>query len=536
MGTENIVCAIGDLIDFSNENLSFGVITVCAICLLMLVANTLRRKIPFLRRSLMPTCVIAGLIALIIKEIVLATTKVNIFSTATLEGLVFHCLSIGFIALCLRDKDDYAKETDKTDLKRERVSAAKSGSLIVSTYLFQGLIGIAITVLLSVTFMPQLNKAVGLILPLGYGQGPNQASNTGGIWDAAGIFAAYGNEGIGRNFGITIAAFGFLWAAIAGVIIINRIAKKRGVKFKRDDYPTSGQTLNQVIEESNEVPLSESIDKFTLQICMVGAVYLLTIGAVVLLEIIFRATKVGFLINLIPTVWGFSFMIAVALALVAKAIMRKLVKKGVMKRKYPNSYMMNRISGAAFDISIAAALALISVMALGKLWIPVILLSAAGGLGSIFYLRFMCNRIYKDYKDEAFVGMYGMLTGTISNGMILLREIDRNFDTPAANDLVIGSTGAIILGFPLLLLIAQAPNGNNIWWVAGVIAVYMAVLIIYQLGYFGKWFRRKKSAAAVADGENDGGGNALNSDLPPEQTETVPEAEAQNDSETNKEE
>ena len=160
MGTENIVCAIGDLIDFSNENLSFGVITVCAICLLMLVANTLRRKIPFLRRSLMPTCVIAGLIALIIKEIVLATTKVNIFSTATLEGLVFHCLSIGFIALCLRDKDDYAKETDKTDLKRERVSAAKSGSLIVSTYLFQGLIGIAITVLLSVTFMPQLNKAV----------------------------------------------------------------------------------------------------------------------------------------------------------------------------------------------------------------------------------------------------------------------------------------------------------------------------------------------------------------------------------------
>ncbi len=516
--------AVSDYIDFSNENLSFGVITVCAICLLMLLANTLRRKIPFLRRSLMPTCVIAGIIALVIKEIVLATTKVNIFSTATLEGLVFHCLSIGFIALCLRDKDDYAKEIDKTDLKRERVSAAKSGSLIVSTYLLQGLIGIAITVLLAVTFMPALNKAVGLILPLGFGQGPNQASNTGGIWDAAGIFASFGEAGVGRNFGITIAAFGFLWAAIAGVVIINRIAKKRGVKFKRDDYPMSGQTLNQVIEEPNEVPLSESIDKFTLQICMVGAVYLLTIGVVVLLEVIFRATGVKFLIDLIPTVWGFSFMIAVALALAAKAIMRRFVKKGIMKRKYPNSYMMNRISGAAFDISIAAALALISVMALGMLWIPVILLSAAGGLGSIFYLRFMCNRIYKGYKDEAFVAMYGMLTGTISNGMILLREIDREFTTPAANDLVIGSTGAIILGFPLLLLIAQAPNGNNIWWVAGIIVVYMAVLILFQLGYFGKWFKRgKKSVTAAAD-ENDGGGYALKSDTPqinPEETEAA---------------
>ena len=492
--------AVGDYIDFSNVNLSFGVITVCSVCFLMLFANLLRRKIPFLRRSLMPTCVIAGLLALIIKEIVLAATGFNIFNTVTLEGIVFHCLSIGFIALCLRDKDDYTKEFDKADAKKERVSAARSGSLIVSTYMVQAFIGIVITVILSVTFMPELNKAVGIIMPLGYGQGPNQASNTGGIWDDNNIFAAYGGNGIGRNFGITVAAFGFLWAAIGGIILINRIAKKRGVKFTRDDYPTSGQTLNQVIEEPNEIPLSESIDKFTLQVCMVGALYLLTLGVVVLLEVIFRASGVGFLINLIPTVWGFNFMIGVALALAAKAIMRRFVKTGVMKRKYPNSYMMNRISGAAFDISITCALALISVTALGMLWIPVLLLSTAGGIGTLFYLRFMCRRIYKGYEDEAFVAMYGMMTGTISNGMILLREIDKDFATPAANDLVLGSSGAIILGIPLLLLITPAPYGNNIWWVLGVVVAYLVVLALFQLGCFSKLFKRKK-AVAVAQGE-----------------------------------
>jgi ESS family glutamate:Na+ symporter len=150
-----------------------------------------------------------------------------------------------------------------------------------------------------------------------------------------------------------------------------------------------------------------------------------------------------------------------------------------MHRKYPNSYMMNRLSGMAFDLSITAALFSISVVSLGTLWIPVLLISTIGGLASIFYLRCLCTFIYKDYKDEAFLGFYGMLTGTIANGMILLREIDKNFETPASDDLVAGSSAAIVLGFPLLLLIAQAPKAGNLWWVSAVIAVYLLVLLIY---------------------------------------------------------
>jgi ESS family glutamate:Na+ symporter len=161
-------------------------------------------------------------------------------------------------------------------------------------------------------------------------------------------------------------------------------------------------------------------------------------------------------------------------------ILRRLVKTGVMRRKYPNSYMMNRISGTAFDLSITAALCLISVVSLGTLWIPVLLITTIGGLVSIFYLRRLCAHVYKDYPDEAFLAFYGMLTGTIANGMILLREIDKNFETPAADDLVVGSSSAIIMGFPLLLLIAQAPRAGNLWWVSLAIFVYFLALTFYQ--------------------------------------------------------
>jgi ESS family glutamate:Na+ symporter len=161
-------------------------------------------------------------------------------------------------------------------------------------------------------------------------------------------------------------------------------------------------------------------------------------------------------------------------------ILRSLVKKGIMHRKYPNSYMMNRISGTAFDISITAALLLISVVALGTLWVPVLLISTVGGLVSIVYLRRLCTHIYKDYSDEAFLVFYGNLTGTIANGMILLREIDKGFETPASDDIVVGSSAAIIMGFPLLLLIAQAPRDGNLWWVSLALIVYFLALTFYQ--------------------------------------------------------
>jgi len=109
-------------------------------------------------------------------------------------------------------------------------------------------------------------------------------------------------------------------------------------------------------------------------------------GLIIRVEILFRLSGVGFLIDLVPTFWGFAFMIAVLVSLCVKGILRRLVKTGIMHRKYPNSYLMNRISGAAFDLSITAALFLISVTALGTLWIPVLAVTALGGFATIFYL------------------------------------------------------------------------------------------------------------------------------------------------------
>ena len=111
-----------------------------------------------------------------------------------------------------------------------------------------------------------------------------------------------------------------------------------------------------------------------------------------------------------------------------------------MTRQYQNNYLLSRISGVAFDLMIVAGIASINIEDLSGLWLPFALMAVAGGAVTLVYLQWICRRVYPEYYYEGLVSMYGMLTGTISSGVLLLREIDVSFQTPAANNLVIGSS------------------------------------------------------------------------------------------------
>ena len=51
-----------------------------------------------------------------------------------------------------------------------------------------------------------------------------------------------------------------------------------------------------------------------------------------------------------------------------------------------------------------------------------------------------------------------MLTGTASTGIILLREIDGEFKTPASDNMVYQNFPAIVFGFPMMFLATLAPT------------------------------------------------------------------------------
>ena len=111
--------------------------------------------------------------------------------------------------------------------------------------------------------------------------------------------------------------------------------------------------------------------------------------------------------------------------------------------------------------------------------LPFVLLAAAGGVVTWLWLRFVCRRVYGGYYYEGLISMYGMLTGTIGSGILLLREIDPDLRTPAANNLVIGSSFGIILGAPVLVLVGIASRSARMCFVTiGLALVYGVVLTL----------------------------------------------------------
>lgn len=441
---------------------------------ILLLSNTLRRKVPFIRKSLLPTSVIAGILILVLKE---CGAFFGFLDEGTMEAVTYHALGLGFI--CIAMKTNKEKTT-----KKQSKDIFDSGIVTVSTYLMQGILGLAVTILLGYTFMPDLFKAAGLLLPMGYGQGSGQALNFGNIFEGKGF------EG-GAAFGLTIAAVGFVWACIGGVIYLN-ILRKKG-KFKPVSEQQRTYVSSEEVDAPNQIPLSESVDKFTIQVAIVMLVYFITFLVMQGISWLCDQNYLGtFGTNTVkPMIWGFNFLLGTIFAVVVKLIMKKLRKHNIMTRDYPNNFLLNRLGGFFFDIMIVAGIAAIKIEMLADLWIPLAIICVIGGFATMFYVDWICKKRFPDYRVEQSVAFFGMLLGTASTGMILLREVDPNFRTPAANNLVMQSIPACIFGFPLMLLMGLAPQGDVQTLITfGILILFFVAM---NLLLFRSWiFKRKK--------------------------------------------
>ena len=448
--------------DFSaaNTELWSPIIQIGIIAGVILLANTLRRKVKFFAQSLMPTAVLGGFILLVLRNLGI----VNL-DTAFLETLTYHALALGFIAQSLRIPE---KQEDDGNL-----TGMKSGALIVSTYMLQVVLGLAVALLCAYTFKPDFFKASGILLPMGYGQGPGQANNVGSTYEAMGMPG-------GRSFGLSLAAAGYVCAYVVGVVYLNVLDRKGKIKRAQDKDQISGSvTTTTVFENENEIPVAESIDRLSVQAALISLVYLLTYlftaGIVWLLETV----APGLARSVSSLLWGFNFIVGSMVAMLCRGVIGGLRKANIMHRQYQNNYLLSRLSGLLFDVMIVAGIAGINFEDLAGNWIPFLIMAVVGGVATFGYLLWLCKRLYPGYVYEGFLSMYGMLTGTISSGVLLLREVDPEFKTPASNNLILGSSFGIAFGFPLLLLVNfAAESTRNVIITMAVAFAYMLLLIL----------------------------------------------------------
>lgn len=400
------------------------------ISFLIVIAAVLKARIPLLRKMIVPTAMIAGFIGLIAGPELLGWIQ---FDKDTLGSIVYHFMAIGFIALSLKERNI-----------KNSPSVLNSGMMIVSTYLIQGIVGFGLFMLLAATLYPEFFPGVGLLLPLGFGQGPGQAYSIGTQWEQLGIAG-------GGNLGLTIAGIGFIWATVIGIILMNILARSN--KFQGTELEVSG-AHEPMTEQSqpDEIPLSDAIDKLTYQVALIGFIYLVTYLTIYGLEMVL--TPLGtFGTTFAQLLIGFHFLIGSMYAMLFRVILNKLQNAGLTLEHSPNNFLLQRISGFSFDYMITASIAAISIYALQEYLVPVLLLTTIGGLVTIFFLLWISPRLFPEDTLSNLLGFFGMQTGTISTGMALVKAVDPSFQSNTAENLVTGSAAAMMFGFPLLLLL-----------------------------------------------------------------------------------
>ena len=442
----------------------------------LLVANMIKRSVKFLKYSLIPTAVLGGIILLIITTVYEVITGDVLFNakffigesggtkgTDILEQITYHALALGFIASTFKSSGGKLSKQRTTEI-------VNTGVTTVATYLIQGIVGFGITMIATLV-IKDFFPAAGILLPFGYGQGTGQAMNYGNIYETD-----FGFVG-GKNFGLTVAALGFLSASIGGVIHLNILKKKNKIKLTNADDSTAKA---ENVEGDNEIPMQGSMDKLTVQLAFVLSAYLLTYALMYVLGLLLPGMR--------AVIYGFNFLLGVLAATLIKFVVDKCRIKKIINRQYINDFLMTRVSNFFFDIMVVAGIAAIRLTLLKDYWGILLILGVTGLIITFFYNLWIAKTFFKGYEQEQFLMMYGMLTGTASTGIILLREIDGEFRTPAADNMVYQNFPAIALGFPMMILATMAPVKPTLTMI--ILVIYFAVLNIVL--FRSKIFKKKK--------------------------------------------
>ena len=438
--------------------------------LFLMLGNILRRVIPAFRKCLIPSALLGGGMLLLV-NIICKQFGFVLVDNRLMQVITYHCLAFGFAAMSLK--------TERTNHKTNKAQVLEFGALQGGSYMLQAFTGLGITLvlfLLTQHGQQVVSYICGLILPLAFGQGPGNALS----WDInftntpATQFAGNG------SFGLSLASIGFVVASVFGVAYIN-IHKKRGTLHVRNAAPNEA-FVDQTNPDGQDIPDNESVDKFTIQVGFVALAYALSFGFMCLLGALSDFTN--------SIAWGFNFLWASLAAMLIKAVVKQLRKHNQMHREYINNYQMDRISGFAFDLMIVAGVTAIEINDIKNYILPIVILSLVGTIVSYIYIRLVAKECFKGFEHEFFLMSFGTLTGTASNGMILMKEIDPGLRTPTSSLYILSNFPAMVMIAPLLLCLNFA--SQSLMHAAIACAIFFTLWIVYTVYLFRRRIFKKR--------------------------------------------
>ena len=432
------------------------------LCVLLMVGHWLRVKCRLLQRLYLPSCVIGGLVGLVVLQ---ACKGLGAPVPATwtagwgklpgfLINIVFACLFLG------------------VTLPRVSTLWRRAGWQVVYGQIVawgQYVVGIGL-VLVWLGPMFGLNKLFGGILPVGFEGGHGTAGGMGPT------FAELGWEA-GKDFALASATGGIISAIVVGMLLVNWAAR-RGYTVRRlspADVPED-DTVGIIPVDRRPIAgrlsvSSDAIEAFSLHVAVVGIAialgWLMQQGLVGLGKVLAPEAK-RTVLSSFPL-----FPLCMLGGLVCQ-----LFEDKFDKHKLLDVGLTRRIQNTALDFLVVAAIATIKLEVIAHGLVPLLILIAAGIAWNVFCVLVLARRLLPDAWFERSIAEMGQSMGVTATGLLLLRVVDPDYESPAAD------------AFACKQLVHEPFMGGGLWTSAAIplIALWGGVpVFLVALGAVVTW-------------------------------------------------
>ena len=390
--------------------LSFG-----CLCVLLGLGCWLRCRLVLLQRLYLPASVIAGLIGLL----VLQTLPVPAEATAgwsrlpgLLINIVFACLFLG------------------TALPSAAVVWKSSGRQLAYGQIVawgQYAVGCGLVLLM---FKPifGLPDIFAGIMPVGFEGGHGTAGGMGPVFEQLGFPEM-------RDYALVSATGGIMGAIIVGMALVNWAVRKGYVaRCKKKSWSTMGSAAPPHSKATAPQISSDVIGLLSLQLVYIGAAILL--GWLMKQGLLLFAAELpgkgGEIFESFP-LFPLCMLGGVIVQWLTDASRRSRAKADRVDRYAQMDHgLILRIQNGALDFLVVAAIATIRIDIVAKQWLPIVLLIIAGIAWNVLCLTVLARRVFRDAWFERAIAEMGQSMGVTATGLLLLRVVDPDYETEAA--------------------------------------------------------------------------------------------------------
>jgi ESS family glutamate:Na+ symporter len=185
--------------------------------------------------------------------------------------------------------------------------------------------------------------------------------------------------------------------------------------------------------------------------------------------------------DLATSLWGITFIFASMIAVAVKWLFLVFGIDFTIDNRH-----LNRIAGTSVDIMVAASIGAISLVIIGRYWLPIMVMGILGGTVTAVSLFWLSSRLFRDHVFYRAILIFGAMTGTLPTGLALLRVIDPEFETPAASDYMYAVGIVFFFAIPFIFSMNFPAygysTGNSIYyWIT--VCVYISYLIFVLVAF-----------------------------------------------------